>query len=184
MERYTLDSGDVIDLNVDDNKDLPETPRVGGRNFELGYRPGPVTGRSVLLLVGHDPDATVWYAAAYEGWEKCPFVVEGAAVYDKGDVVHSSTGLVLPKSRDFDAPDDVYPRAGVFPLRASDRLCLDRTGTAVGVELSAWGDGELTSLNFVLPFIFGGLLLVVVMIAVVVALLVRRLSKRDEREPG
>jgi hypothetical protein len=184
MERYTLDSGHVVDLNVDDNKDLPATPRIGGRNFELGFRPGPVTGRGVFLLVGHDPDGAVWYAAAHETYvDRCPFVLEGAAVYDEGSVVHFSTGLVLPKSPDFDAPDDVYPRAGVFRLRESDRLCIDRTGTAVRVELSAWGSGELTGLNFVLPFIFGGLLLVVVMIAVVVALVVRRVAKRDEREP-
>jgi hypothetical protein len=41
----------------------------------------------------------------------------------------------------------------------------------------------MTGLNFVLPFIFGGLLMLVVMIAVVVALVVRRVAKRDEREP-
>jgi hypothetical protein len=137
--RYTLDTGDVVDLNVNGGPDLPETPVLSETHIYFpdgGESYGePIGRRSVLLLVGHDPDGTVWYAAANQrDDEKCPFEIRGAGVYDEGDVLHFSTGLVLPKASRFALFID-YHDIDEFPLRSADTICIDRSGTAVSARI-------------------------------------------------
>ncbi len=135
LHRFTLDTGDVVDLNVFDNQGAPRTPRLSETNVNLPLE-GDVPGKSYLLLVGQDPDGTTWYAAAREVGNDCPFAMEGAGVYDEGDALHFSSGLLLPKSPDFhtnmDYREDDFE---IFPLRRADSLCVDRSGTALSAAI-------------------------------------------------
>ena len=179
--RYTLDTGNVLDLNVNDEPGVPETPRLTRTGIKTGSaRAGEsIRANSSLLLAGHDPDGTLWYAAAQErDDEECPFATSADRVDDGGDELRFSTGLVLPKSPAFSFDLDWYPYAGnEFPLGPADTICLDRSGVAVFVMLA--GGGELTGLNFILPFIYGGLLLVAVLSLVFVILIARRRRLRS-----
>ena len=137
---YTLDTGEVVELNVNESPDLPATPRLSETDIYFPYGGEsygePIGSLSVLLLVGHDPDGTTWYAAAHERnpLEDCPFEIEGAGVYDEGDALHFSTGLLLPKSSDFSIAN-WYDERDPFPLRRGDRICLDRAGTALSATV-------------------------------------------------
>jgi hypothetical protein len=135
--RYTLSTGDVVDLNVNNDIDLPLTPRLSETPIYFPYGGGsygePIGRLSVLVLAGHDADGTLWYAAAVErGFPDCPFEIKGAGVYDKGLILHFSTGLVLAKDRTFDGR--LGERWRSFPLDAWDTICVDSTGAAVSAE--------------------------------------------------
>jgi hypothetical protein len=139
--RYFLDTGDVIELGIGALEGHLPAQLVSASDiyYRSGNpRPGdPVQEPSVLLLVGHYPDDRVWYAAAPQAGEEmdwadrpCPFKIRGTGIFDEGSVLHFSTGLVLPKDRDFSLDFDMD---GVeeFPLNAGDEVCIDRWGTAL-----------------------------------------------------
>jgi hypothetical protein len=141
-KRFTLDTGHVVELYPDDSEDRPPTPRLSASDVNVAWQTKQgerIAGPSVLLLVGHYPDGTAWYAAAPQtgeemDWsdEPCPFKIRGASVYDEDSVLHFSTGLVLPKAQDFRLDFDMN---GVdeFPLNAGDEVCIDQSGTALWV---------------------------------------------------
>jgi hypothetical protein len=137
--RYTLDTGEVVELNVGRREDrllarlLSETdiyfPYGGEEHGE------PIGRLSVLLLAGHDPDGSAWYAAAQQrDDDACPFGIRGAGVYDEGSALHFSTGLILPKDPSF-ALDLDYHDIEEFPLRSADTICVDRSGKAVSASI-------------------------------------------------
>jgi hypothetical protein len=137
--RYTLDTGAVVELNIGGVEGQPRATRLSATDIYFPHsivdRGEPVTGPSVLLLAGHDPDGSAWYAAAQQ-WpddrrygETCPFEIRGTGVYDEGSLLHFSTGLVLPKVRNFKLVPD-YDNLEEFPLRGADAICIDRSGTA------------------------------------------------------
>jgi hypothetical protein len=139
--RYTLSTGDVLELNVSDHKDLPKTPRLSDTTIYFPYGGesyGEPIGRlSVLLLAGHEPDGSLWYAAAQQRDDPaCPFEIHGAGVYDESSVLHFSTGLVLVKAQAFDFAIDYRVRQA-FPLRSVDVICLNGAGQAVSARLFA-----------------------------------------------
>jgi hypothetical protein len=141
--RYTLDTGDVVELNADEDPDLPETPRLSAR--EIYFEDDTPTRRnpSSLLLVGHDGRGRTWYAAANQiGQEECPFEIYGKRVYDEGDHLLFGTGLVLPESAAFELlPAWAVEREDMdvgFPLGAADQICIDRDGNAL--KATIWMD--------------------------------------------
>jgi hypothetical protein len=151
--RYTLDTGEVVDLNIGGIKDRPLAQRLSATDIYYSIRyvgPGePVgDGLSVLLLAGSDPDGSTWYAAAQQHdedglWGRaCPFEIRGVGVYDGvydgGHVLHFSTGLVLPKADDFELLFD-YDRMEEFPLRGADPICIDRSATALWAGITLQG---------------------------------------------
>jgi hypothetical protein len=140
QRRYTIDTGDVVDLNVFSKPDAPRTPRLSETEIRFVDGEGPgiaiVTG-STLLMVGHDPDGTRWYAAApapSEPGNTCPFEIQGRGVYRGPNLtLHFSTGLVLPLASQFRwDPDDLDEP---FPLDRYDTICLDASGTAISVRI-------------------------------------------------
>lgn len=142
--RYTLDTGEVVELNAREQPGLPETPRLSATEIDFveSVR-GPQWDRTSLLLVGHDSRGGTWYAAARElEKEECPFEIYGTRVYDEGDHLLFGTGLVLPKSTSFEllpkwAVEDKYMDVG-FPLGGADQICVDRDGTALSATI--WMD--------------------------------------------
>lgn len=147
--RYTLDTGEVVELNIGGLKDRPLAQRLSATDIYYSTRyvgPGEPVGDdlSVLLLAGTDPDGSKWYAAAQEKSSEglwgmpCPFEIRGLGVYDEGDVLHFSTGLVLPKAHDFELVFD-YERMEEFPLRGADPICIDRSGTALWAGITLQG---------------------------------------------
>ena len=146
--RYTLDTGEVVELNVGGVEGQPAARRLSVTDIYTPYGQAnvgePVTGPSVLLLVGHDADGVTWYAAAEEKtseglWgEPCPFEIRGAGVYDEGTSLHFSTGLLLPKSQTFKLKFD-YDNMEEFPLRGPDPICIDRSGTALWAGITLQG---------------------------------------------
>jgi len=137
--RFTLDTGDVVDLNVSLDEKLPVTPLLSETQIYFpdggGSYGEPIGRLSPLLLVGHDPDGTVWYAAAQpQKQAECPFEIRGAGVYDEGPILHFSTGLMLPKASAFSLYID-YQDMEEFPLRSDDQICIDRTGTALSARV-------------------------------------------------
>lgn len=151
--RYTLDTGEVVELNIGGVKDRPLAQRVSATDiyYSTGYvGPGePVgDGLSVLLMAGSDPDGSTWYAAAQQHDEdglwgrSCPFEIRGIGVYDgvyDGDhVLHFSTGLVLHKADDFELVFD-YDNIEEFPLRGAEPICVDRSATALWAGITLQG---------------------------------------------
>lgn len=147
--RYTLDTGEVVELNIGGVKDRPLAQRVSATDiyYSTGYvGPGePVgDGLSVLLMAGSDPDGSTWYAAAQQHDEdglwgrSCPFEIRGIGVYDGDHVLHFSTGLVLHKADDFELVFD-YDNIEEFPLRGADPICVDRSATALWAGITLQG---------------------------------------------
>jgi hypothetical protein len=137
--RYTLDTGDVVELNAQEQQQLPSTPRVS--RTRIAFHMSPAAGApdppSTLLLVGHRADGLTWYAAANErqGDAVCPFEIAGEAVFDEGDRLWFGSGLVLPKADGFEvlpewAVKDPY-MGEPFPLGGADQICIDRSGSAL-----------------------------------------------------
>jgi hypothetical protein len=135
--RFTLASGQVVNIIASAN---------GGPICEPG---GPIrTGRFLtdddlccwsqdsgerftdgpLVYIGHDAEGP-WYAVARSLAPHCPYELHGGA-YDDGQVIHFSTGLVVPKARSFDFEHE-SDRDDGFPLRDADTLCVNRKGEAI-----------------------------------------------------
>ncbi len=104
----------------------PDTATV---RLTIANFPGFETG--TLLLVGHEPDGQGWYAFAYPHDWICEglYRLGGDGIYDEGQRLHFSNGLVLPKVPGFTLGPPGYPTP--FWLNSGDHLCIDASGAAV-----------------------------------------------------
>jgi hypothetical protein len=138
--RYTLDSGDVVELVAGtgacgDRQHTP-TPTLETQAFNLPGAPGPFPEGPLVMYAGagRAPD---WYALAsrpFSGDGTCPFELRAAA-YHEGVDIHFGSGLLLPVADTFviepswiEDPHDLLPRGGVT-------WCLDRTGQVLRARI-------------------------------------------------
>ncbi len=133
---FTLDTGDVLRINevsgsCGETEYVP-TPRLNGTEMLLRGDPGHRQTDEELIFYGED-ELGAWYAVAHRKSHEdedrpCPWTLDGGAYIDE-DVVHFSSGLVLPAGW-LSSPSDI---------RGRQYACVDREGVVIEVQVTPTG---------------------------------------------